>query len=138
MSADTKPTFRFMIRRTAGLEAVPTTGRQGQLSVSCSTNSRSLCRESLDRFFASHPDPATQKAAMKALRFLPAGGGAGEHRRRSSTHRLCTAPQARRVENPEVLRQPSFSAWARKNSLPQSSSDGSSPGLRNRRTSSRA
>lgn len=32
----------------------------------------------------------------------------------------------------------SFSAWAVKNSRPQRSSDGSSPGLRNRRTSSRA
>ena len=33
---------------------------------------RQECREHLDRFFASYRDPAMQKIAMKALRFLAA------------------------------------------------------------------
>lgn len=40
-----------------------------------STNSRSLCREHLERFFASYHDPTMQKSAMKALRFLTACDG---------------------------------------------------------------
>ena len=32
-----------------------------------------LCREHLDRFFKSYPDPAMQKRATKALRFLASG-----------------------------------------------------------------
>jgi len=32
-----------------------------------------LCREHLDRFFASYRDTVMQKSAMKALRFLVAG-----------------------------------------------------------------
>ena len=29
-----------------------------------------LCREHLDRFFESYPDPTMQRSALKALRFL--------------------------------------------------------------------
>jgi hypothetical protein len=32
------------------------------------------CREHLDRFFRTYPDPATQRRAMKVLRFLGTGG----------------------------------------------------------------
>lgn len=31
-----------------------------------------LCRESLERFFGEHPDAATQRRALKALRLLAA------------------------------------------------------------------
>jgi len=37
------------------------------------TDFQKLCREHLDRFFASYRDMAMQKSAMKALRFLVTG-----------------------------------------------------------------
>lgn len=37
------------------------------------SQSTRACQRYLDRFFRSYPDPALQKRAMKALRFLAAG-----------------------------------------------------------------
>jgi len=37
------------------------------------TDFQKLCREHIDRFFASYSDTAMQKSAMKTLRFLAAG-----------------------------------------------------------------
>ncbi|MBM4037692.1 MAG: hypothetical protein FJ290_04185 [Planctomycetes bacterium] len=39
------------------------------------SQSTRACQRYLDRFFRSYPDPALQKRATKALRFLAAGDG---------------------------------------------------------------